>query len=53
MHPFQCPCPAAKERAAAKERNPRAFVASSRGAAKKVRMRNAEKEQRRMHGEVQ
>lgn len=34
----------------AKQRNPKAFVFSSRGNAKKQQMRSAEKEQRRMHG---
>ena len=37
----------------AKKQNPKAFVFSSRGNAKKQQMRTAEKEQRRMHGECQ
>ena len=37
--------------AAAKLRNPKAFVYSGRGKAKKAASRTAEREQRRMHGE--
>ena len=36
---------------AARKRNPKAFVFSSRGKAKVQKARSAEKEQRRMHGE--
>lgn len=40
------------EDAQARRQNPRAFAFQSAGAAKASRMRTAEKEQRRLHGEA-
>lgn len=41
-----------RDSAAAKLRNPKAFVYSGRGKAKKAASRTAEREQRRLHGEI-
>lgn len=41
-----------EDAAAAKARNPKAFVFSGRGKAKIQQARTAEKDQRRMHGEI-